>query len=369
MLQYLSSDWQLERPEMPFGWIGATASAVAARGVDIEAQLMSLGIGAGGRQLDAGTMLSPTEYMLMCVSVINTVDDEMHGTTRARMRRGTAALGLKLFGTGRTLGTAIGSLFRFYEIAGGFCAVGLSRDDNTATIEIHADGERSDLTAVVEEMMATHLHLIFSYYLGFFLPLAGFTTTSVRHPNLGRRHAYLGAHTSAGDVTRMIFPASYLELPARRQLDDKEPLDAVLYWLSCFEPRDAPGALSETIGETGRIVFSSLLSEDLSFDQCCAEMGVGARALRDTLFSEGATYRQLRKFALIERVRPFLEAQASTDDMAFGLGYSDARSLRRALKSATGYSLGEMRRPGPETGILRGPGLVQNLRTEMSQMS
>lgn len=369
MLNLVSREWQDQSSAMPFGWIGQTAGALSTRGVDVEAQLLALGVGGELGRLDPLTALTPTEYTLMCVRVINMVDDEMHGTTRSRMRRGTASLGLKLFGTGRTLGAAIESLFRFYDIAGGFCDARLGRDEATATIQIYADGQRSDLTAAVEEMMATHLHMIFSFYLGFFLPLGQFVTSSANHPQIGRRHGYLGAPTVAGGVTQLSFPASYLDLPSRAQLSDKDLVDAVMYWLSCFEPMDAQAGRPGMIGELGRAVLASLISEDQSFEQCCEAIGVGAYPLREALFAEGATYRQLRKIALIERVRPYLEVHASADDMAFGLGYSDARSLRRALKNATGLSLSEIRQPGPRVGPARGADLLRNLRREMEQMA
>jgi AraC-like DNA-binding protein len=172
-----------------------------------------------------------------------------------------------------------------------------------------------------------------------------------------------------GDVTQVDFPASYLGLSPKRRIYDKDPVDAAMHWLSCFEPLDAQDGSLGDIGELSRGIFRSLISEDLSFEQCCAAMGIGPRHLRESLAAEGVTYRRLRKFALIERVRPYLEAEANADDMALELGYSDARSLRRALKNATGLSLSEMRLPGGRVDSLRRDGLVGNLRRELAQMS
>lgn len=368
MLRCLGAE---ERPltSIPFGWIGQTALASASRGIDIEGQLLQLGINAGGASIGPETPISPAEYLLMCVRVINAVDDEMHGATQARMRRGTAALGVKLLGTGANLGTAIGSLFRFYEIAGGFCHAELARDERKAIIRIRADSELSDLTTVVEEMMATHLHMLFSCYLDFFLPLSEFSTTSVHHPRLGARHPYLGAPVVLGRITQMTFPASYLDLPSKAVFSEKGPLDAALHWLGCFGP-GLGGEVDPTLkGEISALVYEALLSEDLALQDCCAVIGLQPRALRAALFAEGSSYRRLRRGALVERVRPYIEAQVTADDMAFGLGYSDARSLRRALKGATGMSLGEMRRPVACPTSPVNAALVQNLRSEMALMA
>lgn len=357
-----------EHPTMPFGWIGQTASVAASRGLCVEQTLLEAGIAAKQERIASGTRLSPAEWLLMCVLLINSVDDEMHGTTRNRMRRGTASLGVKLLGSGANLGAAIGNLFHFYELAGGFCRGELIRDDRAATIQIRADGERSSVTTVVEELMAAHLHMIFSYYLGFYLPLDRFVTPSSGHPDLAGRHPYLGAAVVSGEVTELVFPAAYLALGARTPLHDKGSVDAAVFWLSCFEPAGGHEPwLSDAEVLCGR-VYRALLADDLSFDDCCDLLKIDARSLRAELFAEGATYRGLRKAALIERVRPYLEQRVNADDIAYGLGYSDARSLRRALKSATGLNLSDMRQPGVRSGRIGADILVQNLRREMAKM-
>lgn len=369
MQQCRSGAGQSPTASLPFGWIGQTALATAARGVDIEAQLLQLGVAAGEGALQATTPIDPAEYLLMCVRVINVVDDEMHGATRVRMRRGTAGLGVKLLGAGSSLGAGVASLFRYYGIAGGFCRAELARDERTAVVRIWADSELSDLTSVVEEMMATHLHMLFSWYVGFYLPLGRFVTTSPNHPSLGARHPYLGAPVALGAVTEFAFPASYLDLPARAPHGDKEAIDTALHWLGCLGSEAGGEAGARRKGEASQFVYAALLSQDLTFEDCCAAVGVAPRALRAALFAEGSSYRQLRRSALVERVRPYLEARTSADDIALDLGYSDARSLRRALKGATGLNLSEMRGPWVCPGSPRGGELIRNLRSEMALMA
>lgn len=369
MMHLVRGDADSQLSTLPFGWIGQTAVALGARGIDIEDQLLELGIGAGKGRIDDATPLNAGEYMLMCVRVINAVDDEMHGTTRGQMRRGTAALGHKLFGTGATLGQALDFLVRFYGIAGSFCDIRLCREEGLVRLLINADGGRCDLTATIEEMMATHLHMLASHYLGFLLPLTQFVTTSAHHPSLGARHPYLGAPATLGRTTQIAFSASYLDLKSKESIHAKDLVDAVMHWLTCLGAFEDLELRSKAGDGMSHEVFASLASQDLSFEECCAEIGIGVRDLRAALFAEGVTYRRLRQLALLERARPYLEAQATTDDMAFDLGYSDARSLRRALKSATGLRLSEIRQPRVRSAAIPGSDLLRNLRVEMVRMS
>ena len=260
----------------------------------------------------------------------------------------------------------VGGYYTFYAIAGGFCHLEFERDEHSAIVSIRADAEACDLTAVVEEMMATHLHMLFSAYLGFFLPLHHLTTTSPRHPNLAARHAYLGAPLVLGRTTRIAFPAAFLDRPPKAPLGDV--LGAALHWLACFEP--APGGeLGVTLGgQTSALVYRRLLAQDDALEACCAELGLKPRTLRAALSAEGSSYRQLRRCALVERVRPYLDARATAEDIAFGLGYSDGRSLRRALKLATGQTLSDMRGQASSAASIR-PQLLHNLRVEIGMMS
>ena len=364
-----TAEWAPKAPSMPFGWMGQTMSVGASRGLKVEEVLLSSGIAAEHDRIVGETPLSPAEYILMCVLLINAVDDEMHGATRSRMRRGTSSLGIKLLGSGTHLGAAIVSLFRFFDLAGESCRAKLVQTERSAIVEIRADSDRSNVTTVVEEMMATYLHMLFSHYLGFYLPLEQFTTITETHPDLGRRHPYLGARVALGEVTQMVFPASYLALPPKTPRGEKEPLDAVLFWLSCFEPGTGGEPWTSRADGISRQVFVALLDDDLPFDACCALFGVSARSLRTGLFAEGTTYRRLRKIALVERVQPYLTRQSNTDDIAYGLGYSDARSLRRAVKSATGLTLGDIKQQGFRAMPVSTDAVMRNLRREMAQLA
>jgi hypothetical protein len=77
----------------------------------------------------------------------------------------------------------------------------------------------------------------------------------------------------------------------------------------------------------------------------------------------------LRHSAFLERLRPHLLSGACLDDIAFALGFSDARSLRRGVRSASGLSVSELRNVicVPETPD--DPLMIAHLRHQLEAMN
>lgn len=342
---------------MPFGWIGRTARLAAEAGADVLPGLAQAGVGADDGPLQDATALGPAEYLLMCALVINAVDDEMHGAARTRMTRGTANLVVKAMAANRTLQGAIETAIRFFDIAGAYCRVELSVSGGEAHLLIRCNSGDLRTQQVVEEMFGTYLHIQLSHMLGFLLPMTRFGTTCPDHPLRGRRHPYFLAPVTSSNATALVFPAKHLAFPCRARPDANPLLEGELAWIARhtalrdgrFRDHDADTATAD--------VFRRLLVRDLGFDACCRELAMGAAELRQRLAEEGASFRQLRRAALIERAAPALRAGGGLDDVADALGYSDGRSFRRALKAATGLGVADLRRAdvaptGPAPSVL-----------------
>jgi hypothetical protein len=353
---------------MQFGWIGQTAQVATGRGVRVERLLLDAGIAASEGRVVPETWLDPGEYMLMCALLINAVDDEMHATTRSRMRRGTASMGVKLVSSAKTFGEAITRLLRFYDMAGGFCAVSLRRAPAVVVIEIRADDGAPEMTAMAEELMATHLHALFSHYLGFLLPLQGFVTRARQHPNLGATHPYLRCGVQFGATTSLTFSQAYLSLGLRDDIFGASLFEAMHFWVRQFDGAESFKAKLEATSPLSAQVYAMLVEDDLAFATCCARLAMSERDTRQALFAEGRSYRDLRRSALMARVRPHLDAHANADDMAFALGYSDARSLRRALKLAGGLSLSDARSGAASWASHASGPVIHAMRRHMEHM-
>jgi len=82
------------------------------------------------------------------------------------------------------------------------------------------------------------------------------------------------------------------------------------------------------------------------------------RSLRRRFANEGHSFRELRRSAIATAgVRQLLSTDDPVEQIAAGLGYSEARSFRRLLKSATGMTPAQIRTDGtlsvPNTADVR----------------
>ena len=347
---------------LPFGWIGRTAKLAAQRGFDVREALAASGVTDGGDVIRDDSILAPESFLLMCALLINAFDDEMHGTTTARMARGTAAMAARTIAGERDLAHAITTMSRFFDMVGSSCRIRLCRAGAFARIEIRADGDDPS-TVVVEELMAHFLLHQFSFFIGFPLPLTDFATTADDHPAHGRTHPFLGCRVGTGQTTAMFFPQAELNLPSQARSAANPLWDAQLFWLEGRIASQAPPDLTLPVS---RAVFDQLLEHDLDFRGCCTRLGAETAALRRQLAGERTSFRQLRKVALVERVTPILKAGGNLEDAAAFLNYADARSLRRAIKCASGHSVRGLREPTASAMALP---VVRELHRQALRMS
>ena len=327
---------------LPFGWAGKTAAAAAARGAPILDWLMRANIGGSDGVINDKTVLSVAEYTLMCVGIMNLVDDENHAVSRTKMRRGSSSTGLRIMASARTLRTAIEALGRFHAMIGQSQRIAIETSGPMTQVQVSADISDSHLSATVEEMIAVSLHCQFSFILDRLLPLSAIVTTG-DHPSCNQVHPYLGCAVVRGAKTALVFPTSYLDLEPVAKLGDTPATDAVLYWLKQLDAHSLTGFDRGSLKPVSAAVYDRLLDRDLSYEECSLELQLPSDELRRALLAEGHGYRTLRHSALLERLQPHLASGASLDDVALALGFSDARSLRRGVRSASGLSITELR--------------------------
>lgn len=351
------------RYELPMSWVGQTFRLAAREGLDLTDSLSALDCDLTGG--DAG--LGPAECMLLCLSLVNAVDDELHGLTRTRMSRGTAAMGAKASASSTTLEGAALTLCRFYDMVGGHCRFALTRSSGDAVLTISTERGDGAEGALVEELLAHTVHMQLSHFFGAFLPLTRFVTSSPLHPSIGRSHPYLLCPVAAGTTSSLRFPVELLAAQSRGVIVDCPVWEAGRFWLARHPATN--NVISEHDAE--RPATSALMSvlkrDDIPIADCSAELALSVPDLRRSLADEGTTFRQIRRAALVERARPHLLSGGSMDDLAAALGYSDARSFRRALKLATGLSIGDLRRDvqaaAPERKLV-----MRSLRREMARL-
>lgn len=327
---------------LPFGWAGKTAAIAAARGAPILDWLSRANVGGPQGVIHDKTDLSVAQYTLMCVGIINLVDDEIHAVSRTKMPRGTAAIGLRVMASARSLRTAIEALGKFYMMIGQGEKIALVASGSTTQIQVSADVPDPHLSATVQEMIAVSLHCQFSFILDRLLPLSAFVTHG-DHPHYNQVHPYLGCPVLRGKRTALVVPTWCLDLEPVAKLGDTPVTDAVLHWLKLLDARPPIGFDRHSLKPISAAVYERLSQRDISYGECGLELHLPNDELRRALAAEGNGYRSLRHSAFLERLRPHLLSGACLDDIAFALGFSDARSLRRGVRSASGLSVSELR--------------------------
>lgn len=350
---------------LPYGWAGKTASIAAARGAPILDLLSRANVGGPDGTITDQTALTLAQYTLMCVGIINLVDDEIHAVSRTKMPRGTASTGLRIMASARNLRTSIESLGKFYDMIGQDQKITLVTSGSTAQVQLSADIANSHLSACVHEMIAVSLHCQFSFILGRLLPLSAFVTHG-DHPSSNQIHPYLACPVRSGKTNALVFPASCLDWEPVAKLGDTPVTDAVLYWLKEIDARPLSGFDRYSLKPVSAAVYDRLSEADISYAECSAELRLDGDELRRALWAEGTGYRSLRHRALLERIRPHLISRASLDDVALALGFSDARSLRRSVRSASGLSVTELRTAICAADPLEDPMMIALLKKQLN---
>jgi AraC-like DNA-binding protein len=139
------------------------------------------------------------------------------------------------------------------------------------------------------------------------------------------------AVVDVADRSRLVYSRKALESPLR--FPDR---GAVALWrqaaereLAALPAPDAHSRVQRLISEEGRIIGRREVSRKL---------GVSERSLDRLLAREGVRFSELAESRRLERAKALLRAGRTVEHVAEAIGYSDARSFRRAFQRGEGLS-------------------------------
>jgi len=139
---------------------------------------------------------------------------------------------------------------------------------------------------------------------------------------------------TGADVSRVLIANDILQLPLR-----SPDLKIV---------QEAGAACEQELATVGVLGRQSLLRvlvdqhcEFHNVDQMAQVLGISPRSLQRLLAREGTSYFQIIENIRMDRAKRLLQTDLSQERIAEQLGYSDARSFRRAFKRWTNLSPGE----------------------------
>ena len=214
-----------------------------------------------------------------------------------------------------------------------------------AGAELHADVERF----LTEEFIASLLGIL-RQETGRDLRPHRTDLTGPPPPLEGRLryHAAFGPVTFGAPHSTVALPGAWLTLPLLRA-DPATHRDA-LAWCGRLT-HTAPPQPDQTFDVQLRDCLRLQPPHDRDLGTVAARLGLHPRTVRHRLSRLGTTFREVRAGVLLDEAREWLtHTPDSTETVAQRLGFSDARSFRRALKAWTGHTPQELRQRAADDG-------------------
>lgn len=326
---------------VPGGHLSLLVGEAAARELLMQAQIEV-------RPGPEGAVLASAEFLRLCLDYMRQADDEAFGTSPAKARRG--AFGMILAAASQADSFA-GALERFVDAARLIrpdLVVGLRHGRQSLQLSIGYGGPRSARREIAAEIFALTAQCGLRWLTGRKLqpmevristPLAPYERSVLRHvmgcPVI-RRPGDVTICYSATDAEAPLRPVKYQQWAAHELGQFIALLDEAATEMG------RPGA-----GEPGGVVAAVrdlVATERLGEQAVARRLGMSPATLRRRLAEAGASFRGLSEGARRSAALALLATGRPIDDVAADLGFSDARSLRRACQRWFGASPGAYRK-------------------------
>ncbi|MBU1377050.1 MAG: helix-turn-helix domain-containing protein [Alphaproteobacteria bacterium] len=329
---------------MPFDRVQRHAAGAVRRGVSFDRLLSESMIDLHHGHDQA--VVSPAQHLLFCMNTVLSAGDATHALARSGVGQAYPAIGLRMALGCASLEGAIQALARLYAHASTAVRIDLTTDADDAILSVRMDAADDRDAAQLEENYLTWMFMHCLHFLGRAPPISGVTVRDPLHFNQGVLHWGIGGPVDYGAITALRFPRALLAEPAASRAGANVQWECHQLWLSYLAERPEASP-AEFVGGAGFVRFADIVEHS----------GVSSNTLRRQLQSLNGGFREARRRALTEAAMQRLRAgRDSVEAIAADLGYSDARSLRRFLKNATGLTPQEVRShptmPGENQAVL-----------------
>lgn len=307
---------------IPLSWALPHCVGTVQLGLSTEAMLkQSLIDPAFGDDRDT---ISFEQFGLLVLNTARLVEDEAAGCGKFAISMGLSNVAAHTMLGCSTLEYALALLEKLYRHAPVHYSVVLEGEE--ALIAVYVDQASNEALAyVLEDRFSIFLFGLISYFLGRPTPARAHQTRDPTHPNLNGRHWATFAPVRLAGAAGLRVPRSVLG--ARRVGEGTD----TLYW-------DMIGpwvALAEQHLQLAETQFVQL--GNLRLDVLAAGAGVSVSTLRRQMTRTQGGFRMVRQRLVVDAsVQLLCGSSRSMEAIAAELGYSDARSFRRFIKSATG---------------------------------
>ena len=285
-------------------------------------------------------------FVIWYLDVVQSLEAHLAATDRrAAMSRREVELMCRCAASGSTLREAA-------ELVADFCAMLHPRAGRTsltvaagrASFQLDSlRGQSSAVSAVVDITGLHAFYQLFCWLVGQQLPLDSVTVPRGSREVLQSFLVLFDAPALAeGALYELRFDAGLLASPLVRTRGE---IQAFLDDYPCrlFGAAAGAGTRQQVLALLGAAAQQGAPLPTLQ--QIAAVVGVSEITLRRRLATEGARYRELKDESLVQAARFHLErGEASIEEIAGRLGFSDATAFRRSFKRCTGRSPSAFRR-------------------------
>jgi AraC-like DNA-binding protein len=332
---------------IPFSVVSRICAGAMAEGVSQETLLTRSLIEP--KHGDDRDRISPAQLLLLCMNANYSVEDAALGLGVQRLPIAYSSIGLRAMLGCSTLEGGLRSLERLYEVASSAVRIKLQTEGDDALVVVRAEGRTEAASHTVEDTYLSWMSMHCGQFLGRPLPMTEILTRDPAHASLGRPHFALGAPVKRGRFSALRFPKTLLAFKRVGRGSDTPTWDCMRPWL-------------ESVDGSRQLVDDAAVWS-LGINGLAKQACVSVATMRRRLEESTGGYRRARQRDLVSAgIARLTVSDASVESIAADLGYADARSFRRFLKSATGKTPNDIRNDRTPTYSGDGDRLLERVR-------
>lgn len=313
--------------QIPFAFLATLLGDVRAR-----AMLLAAGLP------DDGTPIGHLDFWRLLRNNIDQTGDERHALGPDTVPDGSFELLLAAMRLGQDLGEGLVRLAAASRIVWPDLPLAVRRGHDLR-LRVPGTADVPMQRRLYVEMVVVVLHTACCWMAGQKLQPRRLIAPRDDAPGSGAMFALLGCPVVLrGQDIELVYPASAADLTI---VADRFELWPNLLFETYRQITAEPLAHTSTAEQ----VLDLLWQAPLDQPTLAAAMGVSVATLRRRLAEEGHSYRGLISHVRQQQTLAALKASIGLEDLAEGLGYSEARSLRRATRRWFGAPPSELRKP------------------------
>ncbi|WP_157220794.1 helix-turn-helix domain-containing protein [Flavisphingomonas formosensis] len=335
--------------DIPFRLVERHTAGAIRAGISLDRLLEESSITR--RYGDNRDVVSPLQYMLLCLNTTLAIEDANHGLAKASLGPLYGPVALRMSAAYKTLREMLVALCRFYSSTSAAMHYKLDVASATATLSLAVDAWSDQEAAYNEELQLSWLFATCMQFLGYPLPVSQVTVRDHLHHNLGQRHWAMGGPVRHGKVTSFSFPLRFLHAVPAPGSAPALFWDCHKHWLDFVSGSRTVHSVTDYVTDMGAVRFADIVKAS----------GKSANTVRHRLQTRHGGFREARRRTLVQAATDRLRSSdESVETIADEYGFSDARSFRRFLKNATGLTPKEIRQSaGAEQSEIDGRALAK----------